>query len=113
MGYTTDFSGKFTLSKEPSENIQKKLQTWWDGNCQDAPIRGYCQWVLSDNNKTILEWDQNEKFYNYIDWLKEVIKLLESENIKVSGQVFWSGESMGDMGMIEVIDNKVSTKGAR
>jgi len=104
MGYTTTFEGHFTLDKEPSIYTVNTLEKWLDLD-ETAPIKGYCQWVLDGK---ILKWDGCEKFYCYIEWLKEIIKLLEDEDIKLNGTVYWSGESQGDTGTIVVEDNSIS-----
>lgn len=44
--------------EENSRRIKKEI-------CQPGL---WCQWIISDDG-TKLEWDGNEKFYNYTEWL--------------------------------------------
>lgn len=67
----------------------------------------WCQWVPTDDRKGI-EWDGNEKFYEYTKWLKYIINnLLEPKGYILNGSVRWSGEDMYDIGTLEVKDNVV------
>lgn len=69
----------------------------------------WCQWIINDNNE--LEWDGNEKFYDYIEWLEYLIKnFFEPWDIKLNGVIKWQGEDYNDRGVIIVKDNKVTTK---
>jgi hypothetical protein len=98
-----------------------------DGNCgqsNDASIIDFntqpstqpslwCQWVISPKGDT-LEWDGGEKFYNYVEWLKYVIKnFIEPTGSVCNGQFEWRGEDWSDMGVIIVKDNKVTAKQAK
>jgi hypothetical protein len=109
MGYTTEFKGQFELSKEASNDIVLELEKWWDNEGDNQPIRGYCQWVLNEQ-ATVLSWDGNEKFYDYVEWLKAIISLFEKEDIVLNGEVFYSGEIRDDVGSIKVDNNKVEVK---
>jgi len=77
-----------------------------EGICQPGL---WCQWMLN-NDGTELEWDGSEKFYNYIEWLKYLIKhFFEPWGIKLNGEVEWEGEDHDDKGKIIVKDNNVKT----
>ena len=70
----------------------------------------WCQWVPSDLGQHI-EWDGSEKFYDYIEWLEYIIeKFLAPWGYVLNGSVEWKGEDYIDLGLIEVVNNKVSTK---
>jgi hypothetical protein len=67
----------------------------------------WCQWHMPDNNT--LEWDGGEKFYNYISWLKYLIKnFFQPENYTLTGEVEWWGEEIGDSGTIILQDNEMN-----
>lgn len=67
----------------------------------------WCQWVLNGDG-TELEWDGNEKFYNYVEWLEYMIKhFFKPWGITLDGQIFWVGEDSSDQGIIKVKNNKV------
>ena len=68
----------------------------------------WCQWLLADDNQTI-EWDMNEKFYSYVEWIQYLIdKILAPNGYYVNGQVAYRGEEFTDFGVIEVNNNKVT-----
>jgi hypothetical protein len=55
-----------------------------------------------------IEWDCGEKFYNYTEWLVYLIhKVLAPNGYILNGVVEYSGEEMGDVGEIVVVDNRV------
>lgn len=106
MGYTTTFSGQFTITP-PIESVAviKRLRQLSDGQTDDLPEplrRGYCQWVLN-NDFDSLAWDGNEKFYNYVEWLQYVIdNVLTPAGNTLSGNVRFQGEDRADRGTIAV-----------
>lgn len=70
----------------------------------------WCQWTVSDDG-TELVWDEGEKFYYYVEWLKWMIENLFIPWGKVlNGEVRWRGEEFNDVGVIIVKDNKVKVK---
>jgi hypothetical protein len=65
------------------------------------------QWTPSDDGMGI-EWDCGEKFYSYTEWLVYLIhKILAPNGYILNGVVEYSGEEMGDVGEIVVVDNRV------
>ena len=68
----------------------------------------WLQWFVLDDRQTI-EWDQGEKFYEYVEWIEYLIdKILEPRGYKVNGEVYWEGEDgASDIGKIEIKDNQV------
>ena len=67
----------------------------------------WCQWVVSDDGK-YLEWDGGEKFYNYVDWLKYLIRhFFQNWGLVLNGEIEWKGEEFNDVGKIVVKDNVV------
>lgn len=70
----------------------------------------WCDWVPTPDNKGI-EWNQSEKFYNYVEWLQYLItNFLSPWGYLLNGEVKWRGEEWGDAGKIVVKDNKITTK---
>ena len=66
----------------------------------------WCKWQPSEDNRSI-EWDQSEKFYDYIDWIKYIIHhFLKPWQYVLNGKVQWVGE-MGDKGTICIENNCV------
>jgi hypothetical protein len=95
VGYEqgTDFTERWNES-------QRRIKS---GECQPGL---WCQWILNDKEQ--LQWDGNEKFYNYVEWLKYLINnFFEEWGIKLNGEVTWIGEDSNDRGKIVVEDNKV------
>lgn len=67
----------------------------------------WCQWVINDNGE--LEWDGNEKFYNYIEWLEYLIaNFFKPLGYVLNGDINWGGEERDDIGTIHVVDNAIS-----
>ena len=96
-------NGKYTLPKGVV-----------DYNCPPSDQPGlWCQWTPNEDG-TEIEWDGGEKFYNYVEWLKYLIKnFLAPWGYSLNGEVQWSGEESGDLGIIVVKNNKVTTKRAK
>ena len=68
----------------------------------------WCQWVVSLDGK-YLEWDGNEKFYDYVEWLEYLINhFFTPSNIFLNGNVMWRGENFDDIGKITVEHNKIT-----
>lgn len=60
----------------------------------------YCQWTPNADG-TALEWDENEKFYHYVEWLEYLVEhFLKPWGYELSGSVHWYGEDPGDSGVI-------------
>lgn len=79
---------------------QKRVE---NGECQPGL---WCQWIINDENE--LEWDNGEKFYNYIEWLKYLIEhFFEPWGVLLNGEIEWSGEEYDDKGVIRVTDNVI------
>lgn len=108
MGYQTDFIGEFEFSRELSVSEQKTINDFADADHRDEEgMPGtYCQWIT---NGFSLEWDGNEKFYDYVEWLEYLIEHYFSKwGVKLNGIVKYQGEEIGDVGRIEVKDNVVT-----
>lgn len=73
----------------------------------------WCQWMIQEDRQTI-QWDEGEKFYYYIEWIKYLIeRVLKPRGYTVNGSVQWFGEDHGDTGKIIVKDNTVTVKRGR
>jgi hypothetical protein len=114
VGYSTDFYGKFKLSRKLSDEEYKTLVDFSEvrhGNNhgQDPEYPGFwCQWVPAEDREH-LEWDGNEKFYDYVEWLELIIdKFFELWGILLNGDVRWEGEDPDDKGVISVNDSIVT-----
>ena len=116
MGYSTDFSGQFNLDKpltaEQKATLVEFAETRHGGNTEvDADKPGFwCQWV-PNHDGTAIEWDENEKFYNYVEWIEHIIKrFIEPWGLKLNGEVEWWGEERDDIGQIIIENNEVTVK---
>lgn len=70
----------------------------------------WCDWTPTESDEGI-EWNRDEKFYQYTKWLEYLIEhFLKPWGYTVSGRVSWQGEEQGDVGVIVVTDNVVTTK---
>lgn len=114
MGYTTEFSGSFTVTPPLSADLVSRLDEFNNerhdeqADSEGRPYPGiWCQWVATKDG-TRIEWDGVEKFYEYTDWLKYIIEVfLEPNGHKLNGEVLWSGEDPSDVGILSANDNKV------
>jgi hypothetical protein len=65
-----------------------------------------CDWIVEDNQ---LKWNENEKFYNYLEWLQYLIdNFFNVWNIKLNGIMDYKGEDLGDCGTIVVNDSIIT-----
>ena len=70
----------------------------------------WCQWTPSADGKYI-QWDEGEKFYDYIVWLEYIMKnFLTPKGYSLEGVVHWQGEDEEDIGTIHATDGQVLTK---
>ena len=108
MGYSTDFVGSFSITPPLNEKDKKDLEKLhYSIGGEGGKPPSYCQWraVSADS----LEWDKNEKFYHYVEWLEYLIdSFFYPRWYRISGKVSWQGESARDSGMIWVRGNRVS-----
>jgi hypothetical protein len=82
-----------------------------EGKCQPGL---WCQWIVKGVFNEKLEWDEGEKFYNYVEWLRYLItNFFEPWGIKVNGEVEWQGEERDDWGKIVITNNEIKTLLAR
>lgn len=111
MGYTTNFEGEFKFDRQLTHQEAGVLRDLYDAERGESRTQGapdaYLQWVVGDDRHA-LRYDGNEKFYEYIPWLKFLIEThFEPWGVKLSGTVLWQGEDVTDIGMIIVKDNAV------
>jgi len=67
----------------------------------------WCQWVTNEEG-TQIEWDGNEKFYHYTEWIEYLIEhFFKPWGVVVNGEIEWVGEDRSDVGMIRITDNEV------
>ena len=67
----------------------------------------WCQWVPSKTGD-YYGWDGNEKFYDYVEWIKYLVKnWFTPHEYKLNGRVSWFGEDREDMGRIDIMDNEI------
>lgn len=107
MGYTTQFKGTFKLTDILTENQRETLHTLTENYQPPSAPDSYCHWVVGTDNMSI-EWDEGEKFYDYVEWLRYIISQhLIPWDVQMNGSVVWHGEEAGDVGIIIVKNNKV------
>jgi hypothetical protein len=79
----------------------------------NSPANGqpglWCHWVPNDTGTEIV-WDNGEKFYEYVEWIKFIVStFLKPWGYKLNGIVEWQGEDREDTGVIQIVDNAVIT----
>ena len=118
MGYTTDFTGSFSLDKPLTAAQIVELNKFSEtlhvpgGGADRKP--GYnCDWVATEDG-TAIEWNGSDKFYDYVEWLVYIIDhFLAPWDYKLNGEVTWRGEEPDDRGKIVVKNNFVTTNKAK
>jgi len=108
VGYTTEFEGSFSIEPAMQQEHVAFINAYAERNHRgDEPKTPsyYCQWVVNNGK---LQWDMNEKFYNYVEWLEYLIEhFLSPWNYKLKGTIKYSGEETTDFGTITVKNNTV------
>ena len=119
MGYTTELYGTLKTDKQLELEQVQELEVFADtrhgGNINhDKDKPGFwCQWVPTEDGWG-LEWNGNEKFYNYVEWLEYLIEhFFKKWDVRLNGEIEWKGEESGDLGKIIVTDNVVEVKEAQ
>jgi hypothetical protein len=70
----------------------------------------WCQW-RPNNAGTAIEWDGNEKFYCYKEWIAYLIRtVLSPKGYYLTGVVTWQGEDDDDKGRILIDRSFVTVK---
>lgn len=117
MGYTTNFTGQLEFSRPLTvieyneiEAMNEDADRCYKYTDKDTIPESYMQWI-SNKDGTALIWDGSEKFYNYIHWLRWLIKhYFKPRGIDLHGTLRWQGEEVGDVGIIKVVDGKVTSE---
>lgn len=67
----------------------------------------WCQWIINEYGE--LAWDENEKFYSYIEWLEYLINnFFKPLGYVLNGEIEFQGDDMNDFGTIVVTDNDIN-----
>lgn len=102
--------GQFGQNQCPSiidYNCPPGQQGYAQGEVEKGQPGLWCQWCITGDGKE-LEWDGGEKFYNYVAWLKYIIReFFIPWGIKANGEIEWQGEDRDDIGKIKVKDNEI------
>lgn len=122
MGYTTKFEGTIWFSRDLTVREYRELEKLADYDSKDDGTyeqhtetpetlpNSYLQWEPNKDG-TGLVWNGAEKFYDYIHWLRWLIKhYFKPRGITLNGELHWSGEEIDDNGILVVADNKVTSK---
>jgi len=109
MGYTTTFRGRFNLDKTLAPEHAEYLRR--DRIREEGAPDGYFQWKPTQDLRGV-EWDENEKFNDYITWLRFVARKMTEWSYRMNGTVQWWGEISDDVGTLTVSDNVVTWEGS-
>lgn len=138
MGYNTEFEGAFHIDKPVDDATYKLLQGLASTRRMKRQLTGYgtegefyvqadesavidsneppstqpglwCDWAIQPD-KTTLQWNENEKFYYYVEWLQYIIqRILVPRGHSLSGRVTWT-DDYGRAGVISVKHNQISVE---
>lgn len=110
MAYTTDFYGSFKLSRPATLKEYRILADFCSTRHSDGvnPVPSiWCQWILEEDSAETVEWDGNEGFTGYTEWIQYLYdNFFKPWGIELSGTVFFQGEEIGDFGGIIFKDGK-------
>lgn len=113
MGYTTDFSGQFSFDREVDAETIHFCNAMLQKDYRDADFpkdtapAAYLQWQITED-RLHLQWDGNEKFYEYEEWLQWLIdRVFVPRGYMLSGKVVYQGEEVGDVGTLAIVDGRV------
>ena len=111
MGYDTKFSGAVKLSRALTIAEASVILEANDDpdSIQGEHPRSYMQWVPTQSLDHIV-YDGNEKFDEYVDWMKWLVNYLKGIGITADGEIDWSGEQAGDTGTIVVANSEVTVR---
>lgn len=102
MGYTTEFKGTFKLDKPMTVEHASIFVKYGRDEWPNPPGNSCNQWCLTSGWDGI-EWDQEEKFYDWKAWLQYLIdNFLIPWGYTLSGSVEWTGGSRDDVGVLVV-----------
>lgn len=110
MGYNTYFNGVFDFDRSLSDKELSELGTFVENRHDgDGFPSIWCDW-MTDETGACLMHNGSEKFYNYVEWLEYLITYFFNPwGVDLNGEVFWSGDQLGDMGFIRVKNNVITT----
>ncbi len=67
--------------------------TWPDSISSPFPFHHCCQWVPTMENDGI-EWDEGEKFYDYVEWLQWLQdNVFNNWGLQLEGELWYLGEA--------------------
>lgn len=68
----------------------------------------WCSWEITDDNAGICGPKHRSKFYDYVDWLKYMMKnFFVPWGYTVNGIISWQGEQEDDIGKIIAINSDI------
>lgn len=114
MGYTTEFSGKMTISPPLQPHMVETVNLFCEER-HGGPMQVYegmptfwCDWEVSEDGSKIY-WNGSEKSYYMDRWLALLIKrFIAPQGSIVSGRMLAQGERTGDVWVLACKDNIVS-----
>lgn len=118
MGYSTEFQGGLKLNRELTHKEWVELRKLTNSYDQDVYAQytetpetipnSYLQWESNEDGTEIV-WDGGEKFYDYIHWLRWLIKhYLAPRGLILNGKIAWQGDDISDAGIIYATNNKIT-----
>lgn len=126
MGYSTYFSGAFTIkprhpltNKVHKNTVREQIDALYCNDDWRKPNKlpnypdSYCQWTTGGepgNDVGIIHGGE-EKFYNYVEWLQYIIDhILVPNDYVISGEVKYHGEEPGDAGILIIKDHPLGQR---
>lgn len=113
MGYDTTFCGEFEITPALTTEHRDFLHEFSEDRHDEKGFPGiWCNWEPNDDG-TLLTWNEQEKFYMYVDWLQHLVdNYLKPWGYQITGEVFWYGDESDDRGVIYAKDNMIEAVAA-
>ncbi len=110
MGYNTDFFGEIELDRPLTVEHRNALEALATGEAPADSPGSWCQWGPTENG-TAIEWDGNEKFRDYEEWLAYILdSFIKPWGYVANGEIEWHGDEWDDIGRLCVADNVLTIK---
>ena len=107
MGYNSDFNGSY----HPSKKIPLEVVERINGMDLDLKVALPTQSFYDEGD--IVPWSSEMHGYNFAEDLVKIVNILKPLGIKLSGEVYRTGEESGDYELIEARGGRVYTRSGR
>lgn len=108
VGLPPGHEGEFYVADESLNGEHDPTNSILDHSFPPSTQPGlWCGFVPNEEGTAIV-WDQGEKFYCYIGWIKYIVKnFIKPWGYNLTGNITWQGEERKDHGTIKIENNEI------